>query len=451
MASTPSIVSPPTMRLPKPNLIAIIGTTGVGKSKLSVALARRLNGEIINGDSMQMYHGLDTITNKHPIPERHGIPHHLLGHITDRSYEYGLPQFEHEAAEVVDDIHARGKVPILVGGTHYYIQSFLIRNTTVAGSSPSKDLTEGQVQFLDECDTNELFAKLKEVDPLIASKFHPRDRRKLRRALEICWTTGRKTSDIYAEQKQRSQTQETGPVRYRTLVFWVWSKLDALNPRLQGRVDDMVNKGNLLQEVKEMSELYLSLDPEPELDRGIWQVIGFKEFLPYIESGKVEDREKGLEDMKRATVKYATTQIRWIKRKWLAAAAGAGNDITTVLLDASDLSMWDEKVERPATEIASQFLSGQEIELARLVPAGLEDMVQPAQESDNSARPEAWKHYECDICKDEGEKFVCVGEERWTVHLRSRRHRQSLKHLKEREAYERWKASLVAKLDEQST
>ncbi|KAK9359245.1 IPP transferase-domain-containing protein [Lipomyces starkeyi] len=440
MASTQFEGPSPTMRLPKQNLIAVIGTTGVGKSKLSVALARVLNGEVINGDSMQMYRGLDTITNKHPIPERHNIPHHLLGHITDRSSEYGLPQFEREAAKVVDDIQRRAKVPILVGGTHYYIQSFLMRNMTVASSEP-RNLSEEEAKFLDECDTSELFAKLKGVDPLIASKFHPRDRRKLRRALEICWTTGRKASQIYADQKQHGQNQQVDNARYRTLVFWVWSKPEALNPRLHDRVDDMVNKGNLLDEVQEMSELYLNLDPLPDVDRGIWQVIGFKEFLPYNVSGKDEDREKGIQDMKRATVKYATTQVRWIRRKWLVAAAETGNDVTTVLLDASDLSQWDEKVEQPATEIAKEFLSGQEIHRSLRVPDGLEDMVQPAQEKDNSARPDNWRHFACDICMDDGEKFVCVGEERWKVHLRSRRHRQTLKHINERAAFERWKAA----------
>ncbi|KAK9234991.1 IPP transferase-domain-containing protein [Lipomyces kononenkoae] len=445
MSSTQSNGLSATMRLRKPNLIAIIGTTGVGKSKLSVALARMLNGEIINGDSMQMYHGLDTITNKHPILERHGVPHHLLGHITDHSSEYSLPQFECEAARVVDDINRRGKIPILVGGTHYYIQSFLIRHMSVASSEP-RTLTEQEVKFLDNCDTSELFTKLKEADALVASKFHPRDRRKLRRALEICWTTGRKASQIYAEQKQQIQTREADIARYRTLVLWVWSKPDRLNPRLHARVDDMVSKGNLLDEVQEMSEVYFSHDPLPDLDRGIWQAIGFKEFLPYIQSGNDEDRDKALHDMKRNTVKYATTQIRWIRRKWLVSAAEAGSDITTVLLDASELSKWDENVEQRAAEVATQFLNGQEICSS---PEGLEDMLVPAQDKDNSARPDNWRHFACDICVDDGEKFVCVGEERWKVHLRSRRHRQSVKHINERQAYERWKASQQTKVDEQ--
>ncbi|KAK9366571.1 IPP transferase-domain-containing protein [Lipomyces kononenkoae] len=447
MASTQSNDLSSTMRLLKPNVIAIVGTTGVGKSKLSVALARALNGEIINGDSMQMYHGLDTITNKHPVSERYGIPHHLLGHITDRTSEYSLPQFEGEAARAVDDIRRRGKVPILVGGTHYYIQTFLIQNMSIASSEP-RTLTEDEANFLDNCDTSELFAKLKDVDPLIASKFHPRDRRKLRRALEICWTTGRKASQIYAEQKQDIQTRAADIARYRALVFWVWSKPDMLNPRLHARVDDMMIKGNLLDEVQEMSKLYFSLDPLPDLDRGIWQAIGFKEFLPFIQSGKDEDCEKALHDMKRATVKYATTQVRWIRRKWLVSAAEAGKDITTVLLDASELSKWDEDVEQRAATLARQFLNGQEIYATKQLPDGLEDMLQPAQEKDNSARPENWRHFACDICVDDGEKFVCVGEERWKVHLRSRRHRQSVKHINERQAFERWKASQRAKANE---
>ncbi|KAK9467996.1 IPP transferase-domain-containing protein [Lipomyces arxii] len=428
----------------KPNLITIVGTTGVGKSKLSVALAKALNGEVVNADSMQMYAGLDTITNKHPVEEREGVPHHLLGHIKDRELEYSVIQFESEADNVVESVLQRQKVPILVGGTHYYIYSYLFKNKTIAGENSSAELPADEVEFLDNAPTSELFERLQSVDPLIAAKFHPRDRRKLRRALEICLVTGQRPSDIYASQKLPAVVEHTA--RFRTLVFWVWSKPESLDPRLRSRVDDMVAKGALLDEVREMAELYKSLDPRPGMDRGIWQVIGFKEFLPYIRTNDREDQGRGLDDMKRGTIKYASSQIKWIRKKLLVAAASEP-DVTVVLLDASDLSKWDSELNPNAVAIATDFLAGKEIEQPRLAPESLQDMLTPLAEKDHSAKQETWKHYRCDICVENGENYVCTSGELWKIHLRSRRHRRTIKHAAEKEAFERWKASKSADQD----
>ncbi|KAK9454752.1 IPP transferase-domain-containing protein [Dipodascopsis uninucleata] len=427
------------------NLISIIGTTGVGKSKLSIALARGLCGEIINADSMQVYNGLDTITNKHPVTERNGVSHHLLGHIEDRSAEYSLPQFESEAMEKIKQLQDAGKVPIVVGGTHYYMQSLVFKDSTV-GSMQQRSLTDAEQSSLDNDETSSLFDQLRKYDPVIAEKFHPRDRRKIRRALEIFLTTGQRPSDIYKAQRLPNDLQ-TGDnmdsltkARYNSLVFWIWCSQDVLDKRLDERVDAMVRNGNLIGEIKEMSELYNSSNPKPDLERGIWQVIGFKEFLPYIESQTDEQFEKGLEEMKRRTRKYARYQIRWIRRKFLVAASDAQQDVTVVILDATDLNKWDTSVEDRAIGIAQRFIKKEKILVEDLAVPELSDLLKPAREKDNSALPESWKHFECDICIDrDGNKFVCIGSDQWHIHTRSKRHRMSQKHLKEKEMYEQWK------------
>ncbi|KAK9451891.1 IPP transferase-domain-containing protein [Limtongia smithiae] len=442
---------PPSPRC-KTSLISIIGTTGVGKSKLSISLCRALNGEVINGDSMQVYRGLDTMTNKHPLVERMGIEHHLLGHITDRSAQYTVKQFESEATFAVADITNRGKCPVVVGGTHYYIQSFLFDGMTVGGSEDSqfeKRLTEEDKEFIKAAETRDLFDRLKFLDPVLAEKFHPRDRRKITTALSICMATGRRASDIYSEQRQQKQINDNA--RYRTLIFWLYCAPDVLDVRLDKRVDDMVKHGDLLSEVKEMSDLYESIDPAPSTEMGIWQVIGFKEFLSYIHSKDAIDRNSGLEEMKRATRKYADTQVRWIRKKLLDAVAEAPESVTLVLLDATDLEKWDDAVDAPAIAIARDFLRGTSpLTTDRRAPAGLAHLIEPVAASTNRLKqnPAEWKHYECAMCaNDDGESFVCIGEASWKAHVQGRRHRQKLKRMRERETYERWKATQTEKAD----
>lgn len=415
-----------------------------------MSLALALGGEIINGDSMQMYKGLDTMTNKHPLVERYGIEHHLLGHISDLNSQYTVKQFESEGEAAINKIVSeKGKLPILVGGTHYYIQSLLFKNMTVEAE---KELNKEEAEFIESAETKAIFAKLSELDPVVAQKFHPKDRRKLVTALKICFTTGRKASEIYKEQRQPLTTQanENNDLlcRFRNLVFWVWCEPEVLDPRLDSRVDAMLERGNLLNEVRQMSDLYNSLDPKPSMESGVWQVIGFKEFLPYISTAAEQDKMAGLDEMKRTTRKYADTQVRWIRKKLLPLANDARKDMTIVILDATDLLKWKENVEDRAIQICHNFLAGKDIPIEAKSPKHLSHLLQLDDKHQSSTKtkwePERWKHYECDICSIDGEKFVCIGEDNWNAHLRQRRHRQRVKRIKEHEAFERWKAEKAA-------
>ena len=115
-------------------IISIVGTTGVGKSQFSIDLAKAINGEIINADSMQIYKKLDQITNKHPLEERNGIPHHIMDYVS-WDEDYHIHKFSQDAQKSIDDIHNRGKVPIVIGGTHYYLQTLLFNNKTLDDSN----------------------------------------------------------------------------------------------------------------------------------------------------------------------------------------------------------------------------------------------------------------------------------------------------------------------------
>ncbi|KAF9896476.1 hypothetical protein BX616_007386, partial [Lobosporangium transversale] len=175
----------------EPGVIAVIGTTGVGKSNLSIQLAKELDGEVINADALQVYKGLDIITNKMPIEERENIVHHLIDFLPmDR--EYSVLDFKADALDLIKQIHGRKHIPVIVGGTHYYIQSLLWRDTLLDTKKNPGMLSEAEQQeqisihekFLKESDTLTLYKKLQEVDPIMANKWHENDRRKITRSLQ---------------------------------------------------------------------------------------------------------------------------------------------------------------------------------------------------------------------------------------------------------------------------
>ncbi|VVT48877.1 uncharacterized protein SAPINGB_P001994 [Magnusiomyces paraingens] len=463
------------------NLIAIIGTTGVGKSQFSIELAKALNGEIINGDSMQVYRGLDAITNKHPIPERENIPHHLLGHVPWAD-EYSVQQFEREALQVIDDVYARGKLPILVGGTHYYNQAVIFKNSTLTespgtGNYDERELTEEQLKVLDG-PTRGIIDELKIHDPLVAQKFHPNDGRRLRRALEVFYTTGKKTSDLYLQQKNENEGNGNGDgekevaldARFRTLVFWIWSEQTQLNKRLDDRVDAMLNN-SLYSEIDEMYEEYLKRggdEETPDLTKGVWQVIGFRQFLPWLSSGKVSSGvlSECVEEMKRATRKYSKQQTKFMKNTLMPKINTViernkkeysndhnhdhnynnHNSIVATILDATDLSQWSDKVAATGIKIAHEFVTNQ-VDNCILVDESdnaLRELLVTPKQFDESQ----WQTFTCNVCENsEGQKYVAVGEAQWGQHLKSRKHKGTLSRVAKmkRNAEEMAKRGIVKK------
>lgn len=420
--------------------------------KLSIELAQALNGEIINADSMQVYAGAAQITNKHPIQERAGIPHHLLGHLPWDVQDYTVKEFEKEALKVIDDIHSRGKLPILVGGTHYYNQAIMFKNSTVDDTiSKSKENTEGnnkrlkkelskdQISILDG-PSNEVFKKLMEVDADVASKFHPNDTRRIRRALEIYYLTGQKPSSIY--QQQISEGSDQLSLRFNTLVFWVWCEQLVLNTRLDVRVDNMLKNG-LYSEIEELYAAYKvqkSQTNESEVRlKGIWQVIGFKEFLPWLEGDRLNSKllDDCIDKMKQQTRKYSKQQTKFMKNMLMPKLSSLSSTIpeySAAILDATDLNKWSSSVGETGLNIAREFLDSLPDESQKDnsvtkkrffadTPELLELMVQP-----KKFTKDQWKHFTCEVCVDAstGEKFVAIGKDRWDVHLKSRKHKSTV-------------------------
>ncbi|KAI9718952.1 MAG: hypothetical protein M1812_003837 [Candelaria pacifica] len=445
-------------------LVAIVGATGTGKSELAVALAQRFNGEVVNGDAMQLYDGLPIITNKILFEERKGIPHHLLGVVGLDQEPWRVGKFTRTALRVIEEIRSRGRLPILVGGTHYYTQSLLFQD------SLADEVEEPVTVDLSEEDkllrwpilgkpTDEILARLKEVDPVMADRWHPNDRRKVQRSLEIWLKTGRLASDVYAEQSKRRgpitpstggmkgeynsvQAFEAGDanelnhvsrLRFSTLVLWVHASPGNLKPRLDKRVDKMIDEG-LLSEVETLDRYSQGLESAGRVidkTRGIWVSIGYKEFEPYTSAHRscsLSENEleaikaAAVEQTKAATRQYAKKQVRWIRIKLMNALSAAAVTDNMFLLDGSDVKDWSASVEKPAIELVEAFLDGKTLPRPASLSTAAKEMLIPTRDYDVSERRDLWVRKSCDVCG-----LTAVLEEDWLRHLKSKKHRTVMK------------------------
>lgn len=424
---------------PRHPLVAIVGATGTGKSQLAVSLATRFNGEIINADALQMYEGLPITTNEMALEEREGIPHHLLGCVKLGEEPWTVLQFLDRATSIIAEIRSRGKLPILVGGTHYYTQSLLFESSVV--SEESEHATpEEQVQVWPVLDgtTEEMMEELQRIDPSMARRWHPKDRRKIRRSLEICLKTGKKASDLYDQQRlvptdqsmldfrdgacdddQRPSLDIQPSLRYDTLVFWTYASLDVLYTRLEKRVDSMISQG-LLEEVKLMFTFLHGQEHQGnayDQSRGIWVAIGFKELLPYVVDEEQSEglRLEGIERTKIATRQYAKRQMRWIRLRLQRALEAADTRDKLFLLDGTDLSQWSSSVEQKASVITTDFLRGSKLPQPKsLSDTARLNLVMTEAES-KSARF-------CVTCDK-----TLMSEKEWRNHLKSKGHRSAVR------------------------
>ncbi|ORX90248.1 tRNA isopentenyltransferase [Basidiobolus meristosporus CBS 931.73] len=423
-------------------LFAVIGTTGVGKSQLSIELSKCLDGEVINGDSMQVYKGYPIITNKVTTEEQENIPHHLLDFL-DVQKEYSVVDFEKDALKSIDSIHSSGKTPVLVGGTHYYIQSVIWNQSLLPSNSKTKGVERGSGsdEEYDQIDTNTLYNRLKEIDPTMAEYWHPNNRRKIIRSLKVFEETGKKHSEWIQEQ-QKLGVQENR-LRFPTCIFWLYSEPEKLFQRLDDRVDKMINMG-LFDELESMRELIKGSDvdflrDEEDFSRGIKQAIGFREFNEYFKefeaNGDSEKlsilKEEAVEAMKQNTRKYSKRQIHWIQNKLIPVYEKSMHDrVKLYLLDATDLEKWDVNVREQAIKIAKDFMDGKETPEPTTLNQFAKELLK-SRELRHAGSVTEWKKYTCDICKDSkasNTPLIINGTIEWEQHLKSRRHRKQLQY-----------------------
>lgn len=279
----------------KPKLIVIIGPTAVGKTKLSIELAKQLDGEIISGDSMQIYKGMDIGTAKVSEEEMQGIPHYLID-IKEPDESFSVAEFQEIVRKQIDDIHARGKMPMIVGGTGLYIQSVIYDYQFTETPSDEK-VRERMEVFIKAHGIDPLYEKLKEIDPDSAAAIHKNNHRRVIRALEVYEVTGKKFSDYTKEQSQE--------LLYDVSIIGLTMDRDVLYERINHRVDMMMQAG-LLDEVKSLYESGLH-------DVQSIQAIGYKELYAYF-VGRCT-LEEAVEQLKQNSRRYAKRQLTWFRNK----------------------------------------------------------------------------------------------------------------------------------------
>ena len=288
-------------------MLAVVGPTATGKTALGVALAEAFEGEVISADSMQIYKGLDVGTAKVAPDETHGIPHHAVD-ILEPDEPYSVADIETLAGTLEADISARGRLPILVGGTGLYVQSFLYGVRFAAEKTPD-GLREQLAAELAEKGPEAMYKELQTADPEAAAAIPPNNQVRVLRALEHFRATGKRLS----EQKAQSLPSERP---YRSLVLGLdFPDRTQLYRRIDLRVDKMLEAG-LLAEAEYVWH-------NREAFRTAAQAIGYKEFFPYFQQTAALDA--CTEKLKQASRNYAKRQLTWFRHMdgvtWLDAGA----------------------------------------------------------------------------------------------------------------------------------
>ena len=287
-------------RINKRKVIVISGPTAVGKTKLSLAVAEAIGGEIISADSMQVYRGMDIGTAKVCIEERKRIPHHLID-IKNIDQSFNVMDFYRDAHKAIRDIFTRGKVPIVVGGTGFYLHALLYGPPQGPPSVP--EVRKGLEEEMDKMGAEALFEKLKQVDPEYAKTITGADRHKIIRALEIIALSNKKVSDFpKMEQKE---------LAYDYRCWFLYASKEFLYPHIEMRCDEMIAAG-LIEEVSRLQKEGLLKNDSAS------QAIGYRQCLDFLASpGSPDDFEVFVANFKRASRRYAKRQFTWFRKESL--------------------------------------------------------------------------------------------------------------------------------------
>ncbi len=280
-----------------PKILVIVGPTASGKTRMAVELAQRHNGEVISADSMQIYRTMDIGTAKPTQEEMGGIPHHMID-VADPEEDFSVARYVEMAAQCVDDVLARGKLPIVAGGTGLYIDS-LLSGRTFAPFSPDSALRGELERELEEKGGQAMLEALAQVDPEAAQRLHPNDHKRIVRALEVYRSTGKTIT-------QHNRETQAIPPRYNALTIGLaFQDRQAMWRRIDQRVDEMVAAG-LEDEVRRL--LTSGISPKCTA----MQAIGYKEFTQAL-SGEMTWQEAA-DVVKLRSRQYAKRQLTWFGR-----------------------------------------------------------------------------------------------------------------------------------------
>lgn len=300
----------------KPLVYVIGGPTASGKSKLAVELAKKINGEIISADSMQIYKEMNIGTAKVSKEEMQGIQHYLIDFVSPNE-RYSVSEFKKDAEKAIEKILVKGKTPIVVGGTGLYIDS-LIYGIEFQDEEVDFEYREKLNKLADEEGLENLYKKAEEIDPEAMKKISVNDRKRIIRVLEIYHKTGKTKT----EQEAESRKQE---LKYKYKVFAITMEREKLYERIEKRVDIMIEQG-LIEEVKNIINKYQEF---PTAMQGL----GYKEVVEYLKG--ICTKEEMIEKIKKETRHYAKRQLTWFRKNketiWLNGENPTDENVSIII------------------------------------------------------------------------------------------------------------------------
>lgn len=300
----------------KPKVIVLCGPTASGKTSLSIELAKRINGEIISCDSMQIYKDMDIGTAKPTEQEKQGIKHYLLDFLSPE-VRYSVADYKKDAEKAIEEILKKRKVPIIVGGTGLYINS-LIHNIEYKDSKIDIDYRNKLEKMVVEKGLENLYEMAQKIDPEAMKNISHNDKKRIMRVLEIYNETGKTKTELEIESRKN------GP-KYNYIVFALDMDRDKLYERINKRVDIMLKNG-LIHEVEKLINTYKIM---PTAMQGL----GYKEVVEYLNGNCTE--EEMVEKIKMETRRYAKRQLTWFRKNketiWLNGLEEVDKNINTIL------------------------------------------------------------------------------------------------------------------------
>lgn len=300
----------------KPTIVCVVGPTAVGKTALSIEIAQHFNGEVISGDSMQVYRGMDIATAKVTQDEQQNIPHHLLD-ILEPDESFSVFEFKTRVTELIADITGRGRLPIIAGGTGMYLDS-IIRDYALSEEKRDPEYERKIEADIEKLGIDAVYDRLVAVDPEQAKKTHKNNVRRVIRALEVYERTGQTMTDYQLKQ------QEASP--YNVILIGLDMDRTLLYERINARVDHMVEQG-LFEEARHFYDLGLK-------EASSMRAIGYKELIPYFE-GQCTKKE-AIDLLKRNSRRYAKRQLTWFRNKmdvkWYPVTLETKNEVFQKIL-----------------------------------------------------------------------------------------------------------------------
>ena len=301
----------------KPKVIVIVGPTASGKTALSIELAKRINGEIVSCDSMQIYKDMDIGSAKPTLEEMQGIKHYMID-VVKPDERFSVAEYKKQAEKAIEEILSKGKIPIVIGGTGLYADSLIY---SIEYPEIEFDL-KYRNKLEKKADTQEglieLYNEAKRIDEEAIKKISENDKKRIIRILEIFYSTGKTKTQLEIESRRNE-------VKYDYRVFAIDMNREILYDRINKRVDTMIENG-LIQEVKNLLNKY-------EIFPTAMQGLGYKEVVEYLD-GKLT-KEEMIEKIKQETRRYAKRQLTWFRKNkqtiWINGLDDMQNNINIIL------------------------------------------------------------------------------------------------------------------------